>query len=442
MLTQRQAEINEINESWDSSNYADTWGLCILDNIKFQAKKTSLSGDNNLLINSKQAGEEKGEPPNFESDSISQTKIDKNGPLPTKIKIDGFVYPDKDSKGKIIKNLRSKINELRKICTDFDNPANPGHFTHQLVIPLYKTFFVKIDKYDIRADPNEWGFAEFELTCYLVTQDADKQGWLYSDRPTKKEVKTKISNWKDKIKYKFETAMLIATLVMDAAKELKTIIEQKIAQVTGFINSATAWVQNVIELADITGIVNALSGTISSLIYAPAALASSWIQVLDGFKSIKNIYTDNADLWKSLYEGSEGDVEVAYSRTFDEYTQGVSYSNMIDEYIGGEDEDVNPRFKTIDDVNSAKKDIDEKFWDLVSNYDYSYEELIALKELRSATIEYLNSIDIKATEEIVINQFTPSTVVSYLRYGNLDHAENITVLNEDNLFLKGIIKNA
>lgn len=448
MLTARQSDIAEINESWNSSDYADTWGLCILDNIKFQAKRTSLSGDNNLLVSSKQSKrDEKGEPPGFEYDSVSQTKIDKNGPLPTRIKIDGFIYPDKDSKGKITKNLRSKINELRKICTDCDNPSGSGFYTHQLVIPLYKTFYIKIDKYDIRTETAEWGFAEFELTCYLTTKDADKQGWLYSDNPTKKEVKNKKATFIDKIKSKFNSVMLnaaigIASLAVDAIKELKSTIEQKIAQVTGFINSATAFVQDVIELADITGIVNELSNAISSLIYAPAKLASSWTQVLDSFKSIKNIYTDNADLWKSLYDNSEDDVDAGYASAFNEYTQETAFANMIDEYVGDEDEDENERFKTIDDINEAKNNIDERFWSLIANYSYSYEELTALKELRNATLEYLNSIDIQVTEEIEISQFTPATVVSYLRHGNLDHAVNITALNDDNLFLKGIIKDA
>ena len=57
-------------------------------------------------------------------------------------------------------------------------------------------------------------------------------------------------------------------------------------------------------------------------------------------------------------------------------------------------------------------------------------------------INYLNNLPINVTEEFILDQFTPATVASYLRYGNLEHSKNITILNDDNLFLKGVIKSA
>jgi len=82
------------------------------------------------------------------------------------------------------------------------------------------------------------------------------------------------------------------------------------------------------------------------------------------------------------------------------------------------------------------------FNNLIEKYTYSYDDLIAFKKLRLMILNYLNSLEVNKIEEFSINQFTPATIVSYLRYGDLDHSKSITILNDDNLFLKGVIKSA
>lgn len=442
---QRQAEVSNIKSSWNEGAYAESWGLCILDNVKFQGSKVYLIGNNKLAITHKQQGKkDKGEPNDWSYREGNQAKVSKSGPDPVKIRIEGFLYPDRDSSGAITKQLRTKIEELRKICIDKDNLDGPGFFTHQLTTPLYKAFYVKIDEYRISTDITKWGFASFELDCYITTKNVDMQGWLYADNPTKTEVKKEIKNWKDKITSKVNDIMGPFNNAIEKINQLKSVVEQNIAMVTGLVNDARGWVENLMDLADISGMIKEFSDLVGSLIYAPAALMSQWEEIIDSFKSLKNIYTDNVDLWKNLYHDNDNTFEDPYASAFNQYNQENAYINMIDEIIGDDEEegDNNGNLQTEEDINNAKNDIDEIFNNLIEKYTYSYDDLIALKKTRLMILNYLNGLEVNKTEELLINQFTPSTVISYLRYGDLEHAKNISILNQDNLFLKGVIKSA
>ena len=49
MQSDRQTEVANIKSSWNQGGYAESWGLCILDNVRFQSKKVSLIGNNKLF---------------------------------------------------------------------------------------------------------------------------------------------------------------------------------------------------------------------------------------------------------------------------------------------------------------------------------------------------------------------------------------------------------
>lgn len=451
MQSDRQTEVANIKSSWNQGGYAESWGLCILDNVRFQSKKVSLIGNNKLLAISKHkekknilSNSRTGPVPGWDELEGDQTDITKPNPDPVKIKIEGIVYPDRDSSGSITKQLRTKIEELRKICLDADNPKGSGFTTHQLVVPLYKTFYIKIDEYKIETDTTRWGFASFSLDCYIVTKNMDMQGWLFDDNPTKTEIKKEIKNWKEKIRSKVLDKMGGFNNFISTIDQFKSEIEKNIAMATGLINDAKGWVENVIDVANISGIVNEISSTVSSLIYAPYAAAKALINVWENIKGLKNIYTDNKELWKNLYGRSKNSYADPYAKALGQYNQEDDFLNMIDEIIGDEDdtEGNNGNLETKDDINQAKNDIDELFNDLIENYEYTYDDLISLKKLRLMIINYLNNLPVNVTEEFILDQFTPATVASYLRYGNLEHSKNITILNDDNLFLKGVIKSA
>lgn len=442
----RQTEISKIQSSWNEGAYAESWGLCILDNVKFQGSKVYLIGNNRLAsVHKQQKKGDKDEAPDWSYQEGDQTKVYKPGPDPVKIRIEGFLYPDKDSSGAIVKQLRTKIEELRRICIDKDGLNGASFFTHQLTIPLYKAFYVKIDEYRISTDITKWGFANFELDCYITTKNMDMQGWLYVDNPTKTEVKKEIRNWKDRIKAKVNKIMGPTNNAIGKINQFKSAVEQNIAMVTGLVNDARGWVESVMDLADISGIIKEFSDLIGSLIYAPSALMSKWEDIVDNFKSLKNIYTDNVELWKTLYEGNKNlSGDDIYTVAFNQYNQENAYINVIDEIIGDDEgeEGNNENLQTEEDINNAKNNIDGMFNDLIERYSYSYDDLVALKRTRLTVLNYLNGLKINKTEELLIDQLTPSTVVSYLRYGDLEHSKNISILNKDNLFLKGVIKSA